>query len=407
MRITDVSLKRSGGKAILRGDLLFDASFLGRKTVYFEIPEKYENLFDTGGYGFYSAGLLLAMRYGEPIDFEIPLSRKTLLNWDTIQRTFASWFPDQFSVVPLHAEIAASEAPPRRKKRAIFFSSGVDALHTVARVRHDPIYAEPDDEIYLLPVTGMDIKHDDPDSRKLAELLNAHAEKVAEHYGWKVVPVTTNVRWGLLTGRHVGWGSQAHGAALFAVANVLANRNHGFDCVYIASSDSVNHLLPWGSTPHLDHLWASENTGIFHVGADSDRMEKIRELAAYPELLSLIRCCYSTKQTDPPNCGCCEKCLRTMLTLEALGLRHHSLEVFPWNDRQIARHIGKVRVREDNVYVWQAALDAMEGNPAKQEIADAIRETLRRSEKPSLKLWLKKLEKGIKNRFRNRGRKSA
>jgi hypothetical protein len=107
-----------------------------------------------------------------------------------------------------------------------------------------------------------------------------------------------------------------HGAALAAVAHALAP-NHGK--VYIASSQSYANLHPWGSHPLLDPLWSSEAVQIVHDGGET-RMNKLRVLVQYPEVLARLRVCWENPGSY--NCGLCGKCVRTMLGLYALGVEH-------------------------------------------------------------------------------------
>jgi hypothetical protein len=54
-------------------------------------------------------------------------------------------------------------------------------------------------------------------------------------------------------------------------------------------------------------------------------MEKSRLLAQFPEVLSRLRVCWAN--LGDYNCGHCEKCIRTMLGLKALGIDR--CEAFP------------------------------------------------------------------------------
>jgi len=88
----------------------------------------------------------------------------------------------------------------------------------------------------------------------------------------------------------------------------------------IASSstpDSLRHGKRWGSHPLIDNKLSWANIRVIHHGANLSRQEKIRYLLKdyiethkrYP----VLRVCYS--QFREPNCGKCEKCLRTITGL--------------------------------------------------------------------------------------------
>src|SRR5262249_48716637 len=100
------------------------------------------------------------------------------------------------------------------------------------------------------------------------------------------------------------------GLASIALASALSR-------VYIASSYTYTELFPLGSHVVTDRLWSSEATEIVHDGAEAFRSDKLRKIAQDPVLLAGLRVCW---QDAGYNCGKCEKCLRTMCALRALGL---------------------------------------------------------------------------------------
>ena len=64
-------------------------------------------------------------------------------------------------------------------------------------------------------------------------------------------------------------------------------------------------------------MWSSGSVRIHHHGADARRIDKIRALAAAPDLLAILRVCFQGRDY---NCGVCHKCLQTAAGLRALGL---------------------------------------------------------------------------------------
>ena len=372
MRVQNISVDRVGDASRLSAEVVFETSLLGTKNVFYEIPAQYESMWDKSGYSFYGASLLLAMKYKEAIHIETPITSEIALKLDILQKTFASWYPNEFSVVPVEWTPAEECAVSRKRKRAIFFSSGVDSLHTVFRVKNFKEYAYPDDEIFLLPVVGMDFR---PERADLVSALHHYTTDVTRWYNWKSLPVCTNVHWDLLSEDHVSWGSAAHVAALASVANALAN---GFDCVYLGSSGHVNRLTPWGSTLTLDHLWATGTLELFHVGSECERLDKIREMSASPELVKNIRCCYYSETSNPPNCGYCEKCLRTLCALEAINQRHLVSDSFPpIGYEKLCSLVAKTEIPLRLLHDWGTIGTALEEAQEKTKLAEAVRHALK------------------------------
>jgi hypothetical protein len=137
-----------------------------------------------------------------------------------------------------------------------------------------------------------------------------------------------------------------HGAALAAIALALAP-NHGL--VYIASTYSYADLHPWGSHPLLDPLWSTEAVQIVHDGGET-RVDKLRLLVQYPDVLARVRVCW--ENLGNYNCGLCEKCVRTMLGLRALGVDHCA--AFP--DTLTPELVSQQKLNNDSALYWRELL---------------------------------------------------
>jgi hypothetical protein len=113
------------------------------------------------------------------------------------------------------------------------------------------------------------------------------------------------------------WGNQYHGAALASVALFASER---FREVLIPATHSLRDLVPWGSHPELDPLWSTEAVALVHDGPIS-RLEKLRKVAHSDVAMRHLRVCFrhSLHGMSALNCGRCEKCLRTMAGLRAIG----------------------------------------------------------------------------------------
>jgi len=61
---------------------------------------------------------------------------------------------------------------------------------------------------------------------------------------------------------------------------------------------------------------------IVHDDATLSRREKILRIASEPLLRDSLRVCWENRRPEG-NCSCCEKCLRTMVALEAAGQLCH------------------------------------------------------------------------------------
>lgn len=115
------------------------------------------------------------------------------------------------------------------------------------------------------------------------------------------------------------WGL-FHGTSLIGMAHVMGR---GIEKFYVPASHTYTDLIPWGTDPRTDHLLSSESLEVIHDGAAYTRVEKTEVLSRWPETYDKLKVCSPGDSTL--NCCQCEKCLRTMVTLDMFGaLRNYN-----------------------------------------------------------------------------------
>lgn len=258
---------------------------------------------------FVAASLLSAMYLNQDIEIEEPwhISEQLLMNLNKIQDIFSRW--EQYLGCKLHKiNITGGqlgEVSSNFDKTVSFFSGGVDGSHT--------FLTNPDEIDALLFVKGIDMQLDnDALFTQTSEVNRAFLQK----YDKPLLTIVSNVRF---LGHHFGvkWGACC-GGGLSAIALAIGARK----CL-IASGSSYDYIYPSGTNYISDQLWSNSQTAIVHDGAQTSRLDKIRMLAEDKYCLDILRVCW---HDDGYNCGKCEKCLRTMASLRALGLK---VDTFP------------------------------------------------------------------------------
>ncbi len=242
-----------------------------------------------------------AMKLGLPIRVESNVSPRLVASLNTIQDILCKWHPDLHRV-RLEAGTAPASAMRTREGTAAFFSGGVDSFYTT--LKHQNIIST------LILVHGFDLSLENIELR--SRVTNA-MQQTATGLGKRLVEIETNSK--PFTNRHVDWVSHQFGAALAGVAVLLGGEVGN---VLVPSSESYAHLEPCGSHPLLDPLWSTEYMNLIHDGAESTRNEKVAAISRFPPALSQLRVCWENLG-NAYNCGRCEKCIRTMLNLEAAG----------------------------------------------------------------------------------------
>ena len=254
--------------------------------------------------GFVAALVLRAMTVGEDIEVRAPISARLARGLEEYQRVLTSWYGYRLTPVRIHVPLEQADRVPGGAVLTAF-SGGVDSFYTL---RAHVAGQEPDERARIthgLFVHGFDL----PLSNLAAyEGACAGVVETMAGLGIDLIAGRTNVQsflprrdWGLF-----------HGGALLGSALALGG---GVRRLYVPASHTIGHLIPWGSSPLLDPLLSTEALEIVHDGADATRVQKTAAIGEWPPTFGRLRVCGAL-----PNCCRCEKCVRTMVTLDLFGL---------------------------------------------------------------------------------------
>lgn len=90
--------------------------------------------------------------------------------------------------------------------------------------------------------------------------------------------------------------------------------------LYIASSHPYEFIRNTASNPLIDPTWSTPRLDIVHDGAEADRTAKLEFVYREdPRALQSLSVCHNLR-SDGTNCGHCEKCLRTLMSLRLAGI---------------------------------------------------------------------------------------
>lgn len=250
---------------------------------------------------FLAAALLPAMALGTPLQINGSVSSRVLRNVDTLQEVFTDWHP-RLSRIAVHVQESSHAVRAGEGDVLAFFSGGVDSFATVCRHR--------DELSRLLLVRGFDVSCDDD---RLWTSVQQRLAKAADELGHPLVTVETNVR--RVLDRAGDWGFVTHGAAMASVAHLFGPSARR---VLVAASHHLRDRFPWGTHPLVDPLWSSDAVDVVHDGAELTRLAKTLLIAEDAAALGHLRVCWRNP-AGAYNCGRCEKCVRTMISLDLAG----------------------------------------------------------------------------------------
>jgi hypothetical protein len=337
MIINDLRSEVVNGRKRVAATIIWEDADRPAHELYFETDEELSSGLSCNPHAFLVGSIIPAMYYGEKrlaIDAEIcPELRAGLV---TAMSWLRHWYYEPGrELVRIEAGTRSSTPKPRTPDRAgFFFSGGVDAFTTLRANRLNIPEEHPGSIQDGVLVFGLEM--DDPEMfRHVLE----YYENVSRKAGITLVPIYTNL---YLNYRAEDarrdfsfWSYQFQGSALASIAHALASR---CTVMSIAASEAISeasilglqNLGPYGTHPLLDPLYSSSDLRIRHDGIELSRLEKTRLIAGWDVALQNLRVCnqYRQYRSGSLNCGRCEKCVRTMLELLALGALDKT-NVFP------------------------------------------------------------------------------
>jgi hypothetical protein len=331
MQINNLACTLSADRRVISADVVWEDNDFATQELFFEIvappgeltasdrpiglPSAGDN---SSADAFLSACFPLAAVHRER---RIRLAGRTCPMLNEGLRTVHAWWRSWGGMPEIaprieNAASGSASVPAAGARTALgYLSGGVDGLHMLMCNRrrydeNDPAYIRD-----VLFIHGYDIgkRARDPEDARYQMVLRRLAPVAAET-GVRIVACRTNLRH--LPSRLGFWEQRHSGPALIAVGHA-ALQHEGF--LSLGASYPVDRLVPWGSHPALDGLLSSQRVTVIHEGARFTRLEKVRELAAWPTAINALRVC-SAGTSLAANCGRCEKCLRTRLELLAAGI---------------------------------------------------------------------------------------
>lgn len=334
-----------------QGDIQEISAAIDDFRLWFRVPKSIS--VSHAGDPFIAAALLPAMAKGEKLEVDpsLPVSPRLLKNLAVFQDVHHCWNP-ALKIVPVVAETKA--AAPLNDGVMSFFSGGVDSVFTFLKRREELTH--------VVYIQGFDFRVDDASFRTALERNSSFVHDS----GKMVIPVGTNSN---AFGYHHNLSILlTQGSALASIALLL-----GFPRAYVSSAYSYSQLVPLGSHPLTDPLWSTEGVEIVHEGAETRRVDKVIKIAENPSALAtLLVCAHEVTR----NCGHCEKCLRTMIPLQLLGVSTPAFPPFP-----PLSEIKKIRIANEIEMIFFRENYDLATRTGNRTLREALGSCLRRHER--------------------------
>jgi hypothetical protein len=334
MRIERIREERVQGGCRVAADAIWEDRDAATQTLTIQTIEPFAQDLEPNPNAFLLALLPLAQWFGERrIGVEGSICCRLRDGLGAAMDLFALWY-DRCRVLRIEpTQGFAPTVPSLEPRAASFFSGGIDALSLLRCNRLDYPSSHPGfirDCILLFGVNSYDADAAGPKPDRLAA-FESHARRMGafvEQAGATLIPIHTNIR--TFYPDFATWTDVGVGAGTLSTALCLSRR---IDRVALASGGVGMSHPPHGSHPWLDHYYSTEAVAVHPAQTALSRFEKTRIVAEWEEALSVVRSCLylSIPEAGRINCGKCEKCIRTMLALVALGKLARA-PTFPFDD---------------------------------------------------------------------------
>ncbi len=257
-----------------------------------------------------------------------------------------SWYGERASAMIEPSRGFASPPKAPAPRAALLLSGGVDSLDLLVRNRAGFPRSDPASFRDAVNVSGIAYvgPPGSPAVESVVERSRAAAAAMAALAGARLVAIRTNLV--ELEPSYHFFERRWYGAAFLSGVHLLSS-------VTAASIAAGQHaaagMVPSGSHPSLDGFFSTGAIEVRHDGADRSRLDKVRGFAHDPALRHLF-VCHSWPDPDAPNCGRCEKCLRTLAEILVCG-GIDAAESFP-RGTLTAEAVSGSELRIDSAVFW-------------------------------------------------------
>jgi hypothetical protein len=319
LHVAAPSIHIKGDSAFLTADVT-----IGETTtpLWFKVPSEYASYLTTERCDAFCVGLLFeALHRGLNITSEAPMSdqlfyqlESTLL--DFLARIYKDRNYRRISIqTPIEADVL-----PTANANGTGVSCGIDSLAAI--IGQDREKFGPMGLTHLCFFdTGSHGQDGKPEESERFEKRRQHARSYCEAAGLPFLEVVTN----LSEFYTVPFGvshTYRDAAPVLSLQKLFANY------FYASGATVFNFLMDKDDPAYLDAfllpMLSTRNTRLYSSESTLTRLEKTRIVASDSLAGRFLNVCNYTAE----NCGRCNKCLRTLLTLEALGCIDRFHEVF-------------------------------------------------------------------------------
>ena len=291
----------------------------GTETLWFEVEKEYSLALTSDRLDAFVVALLpTAMLAGRDIVCEAPLSPKLLYQIRHYLIPSVSLNMEEFHSITISASLA-TDISQTEMAVGMGWTGGVDSSFTLM----EHLYAEePPFRVTHLVIANNGALEGSDNTSTLSFMVKKARTGIAREIGLKVVGVNTNFR---------SFFHEQFVSVIIYRLSAVALALQGMFSVYFLSSTYVNSQFGFDPKDNESYemfllpLLSTEKLTFYSSGGSYSRLQKLKLLSDDPLARKYLHpCIYATRS----NCCQCEKCIKTMVGLYALGKLDHFRAVF-------------------------------------------------------------------------------
>lgn len=379
MKVVNLRTEDRGNFRRVAATLLWEDNKLPSEELYIEVPTAYADGFFANPDAFLVASAIPAMYFGEQRIFVQGAVCPTLkYGLQSAFRWLHHWYGIGNPQIQVEGNVQHAVEPVLHQRAASFFTGGVDSWSNLIlnHLSYPPDHPGFIQDCFLVYGLQRVKRHNFERAVKEFKQLESAAQV-------RFIPVYTNIYSHIIDRdtHYKFWQEAYNGPALVAIAHALANR---YSAVSIASGNDIPNLVPLGTHPLLDPYLSSHRLRITHDGITHSRLDKTRLITQSDVALQNLRVCDMPNiPGDRQNCGQCEKCVRTTVTLEALGALERT-QAFPYQRLSRQTLAQKCYIKHSGIAMIYGQLIPELDARGRSDLAEVLRAKIRRYHLESL-----------------------
>jgi hypothetical protein len=361
IKINEIKIKQTDSRVRIQSEVRYD-DINESELIWFETDKKYSSFLTTAADPWLTCLTPLAFKLGQQLTIGHCVDGGLLKNMKSAMDILKQWHPSR-EIISIKAEPCKEAVKIKKDKTAVFFTAGVDSFYTLLKD-----YEKENNIEYLIFVIGFEI----PVKNENAVFeMTGRLKDIAGRLKKELIVISTNLNETRFNS--LNWPAY-YGFALASAAQVLQNV---YSKVLIATNAETENYKTrlWGDDPVLTPFYSSRSQSFNVDSLGVTRFEKIKYISGFDNALKNLKVCNKSQLND--NCGKCEKCYRTMVSLFLLG----KLQEF--NTSEISafdiKKVQNIYFKKKSTIPWWIEIRGNAENSGQKDLVKSIDKSIRRT----------------------------